>query len=621
MPVPFDQLFPSQKRIVCHSARALLVLAGPGTGKTEVLTHRIAYLINKLGASPDEILAVTFSRKAANEMSERLKNSTDVDNSKIRISTLHAESLRILHIMDQAQKFLASDNEVLILMQDAIDDIGMSYILRCRECVFWVRLRKAENKLPHEIPEQDKNNSIFKQVYNRYEEILDYNQAGDLDGLVMNVLRCSYKDKGYNNFPNIKYLLVDEYQDINEAEHQLIQLLARNALQVFVVGDDDQSIYGWRGADPSIIRGFKSDFKDGQVEILQESARCTDHIIQGARAIVSRDPGYLPKPLRSARGEGNPIHILSSGSESGEAYWIANWIGQQIFKNGCSPKQIVIIGKRPDLAEPVVEHLRRRRINTIYWRSKGLFSDDSIREILAYLRLIIDRSDNLALRTCLESRSGWGIGKKGINRLRRTAEAEDRSFWYVMRNAARYPDLSRWRSTFESFTKRIENLVDRSENLEIVKVIDLIARGLRTHRLRNVEKFQMFVSSLPSELSLVDFIQEIHKNRGLDIAGGAPEPEEEIDAVSIMSMHSAKGLTYDIVFILGMEEGSIPDPRQDEGEQRRLLYVAMTRARKELFLCYAKRRIGPPAKGFSFFNPSRFINEIPVQHRDYINNT
>jgi len=208
----------------------------------------------------------------------------------------------------------------------------------------------------------------------------------------------------------------------------------------------------------------------------------------------------------------------------------------------------------------------------------------------------------------------------GINQLRRVAEAADISMLDLMRSAYRHPDLARWHSSCEGFTQRVEQLAHRSANLKLIEVIDVIAKSVGTHRLRSVERLKKFVGGLPSDLSVADFIDKVHKNRGLDLAGGAPEPEEEIDAVSIMSMHSAKGLTYDVVFILGMERGSFPDPRQDEAEQRRLMYVAMTRARNQLFLCYAKRRKGPPAKGFSFYKPSRFLADIPSQHRDLVKN-
>ena len=185
--------------------------------------------------------------------------------------------------------------------------------------------------------------------------------------------------------------------------------------------------------------------------------------------------------------------------------------------------------------------------------------DDTVKEILAYLRILIDRSDNLALRTCIESRTGWGIGRVGISMLRHIAEAKNMPIWDLMTRVNRYSDLARWCSYFEAFTHRVEEIASQSASLELVDVIDVIARSLGVHRLRSVERLKGFVSSLPSGLSAGDFIEEVHKNRSLDLAGGTSEPEEDTDAISVMSMHSAKGLTYDIVFIVGMEAGSFPD--------------------------------------------------------------
>jgi len=623
MSVSFEGLYAGQKEAVCHSADKVLVLAGPGTGKTEVLTHRIFYLIKQLGASPREILAITFSRKAASEMRQRISGFAGIDTSEVRMSTLHAESLRMLHAIGQAPRFIVSESEARMLVQDAIDDENLSSVFkRVKECERWIKLRKAENKLPNDIVDQNPRNRLLTRIYGRYEELLRWNNAADLDGFVIKVSRILRTDSNAEaSAITVRYLLIDEYQDINEGEYQLIKLLSRRCSKLFVVGDDDQSIYGWRGADPFIIRRFQTDFEDSQIVTLQDSARCTDHILRGAHAIVSKVPGYLSKNLRSARGTGSPIHILCSSSETREAYWIANRTRDWISEGSFTPRQMAVICKRLDLAEPVVARLQRMGIRSTYWRSRGFFSDKVVQEILAYLRILVDCRDNLALRTCLESRTGWGIGRVGINQLRRAAEAANTSLWDMMKSAQGHLGLARWATSFERFTRMLERLAVRSADLNLIEVIDLVARTMRAHRLRSVEILKNWAGRFPSDHSVNEFIEEVQRNRGLDLAGGAPEPEEDTDAVSIMSMHAAKGLTYEIVFVIGMEHGSFPDPKHDEAEQRRLMYVAMTRARKELFLCYAKRRIGPPARGFSFYRASNLLGDIPREHRDTIDNT
>jgi DNA helicase-2/ATP-dependent DNA helicase PcrA len=598
----------------------LLVLAGPGTGKTEVLTHRIAYLVNNKNVCPEKILAITFSRKAASEMTERLKNFNGFEKNQPQISTLHAEALRILSGMWSNNMFLLDDDETWLLIMDAAEDIGLN--LRARELRNLERaigLQKANNRLPNEILCINKQTRTLKKLYERYEELLNFNRAIDLDGLISKTVRVLHLS-GFGYKPKIRHVLVDEYQDINQAEFEFIQILAKNVDSLFVVGDDDQSIYGWRGADPNIIRRYQQDFQGAKVEILEESHRCTENILKGAQAIVSKDPNYQHKPLRSVKGEGSPIHILVSKSWTAEAIWIANWIRDSLSKDLYKPSKIAILCKTLKLADFLAEQLRIAGIDYVYWRSGGLFTQDVVRDILAHIRLIIDKEDNLALRRCMRTATGQGIGKTGISKIRRIAEKHLCSLWEVLINSDKYIEIQRWRRHIKRFVTKIQELENKSSKLKLNETIHLIAKEIGASKKDGVDKLEGFAKSLPIDTSLEDFLAEVNKNRGLDLAGGVPEPEEEKDAVTIMSMHSAKGLTYDVVFLLGMEEGIFPDSTQDINEQRRLCYVAMTRARKELFLCCSKARKGPPAKGLTFYNPSSFLYAIPKDHREVITN-
>jgi len=621
MSVPFDQLDAKQKQVVRYKGGPLLVLAGPGTGKTEVLTHRIAYLITHMNEQPKEILAVTFSRKATNEMAERLKEFKGLEEAQPRVSTLHAESLRILDGLGRSRKFLVADDEATLLMRDASEDLGLDIGARERkELEKKVKLLKANNKIPDEIFEGSSQDRVLKAFYDRYEQLLAFNRAIDLDGLILKVVRilsCDDSSSGsYQLQP--RHLLVDEYQDINQVMYNLIQILARNIETLFVVGDDDQSIYSWRGADPTIIRNFHQDFQSAQIQILEKSHRCPEHILKGAQAIVSKDLNYVPKPFSSSKGEGSPIHILLSRSYTREALWITKWINDHLSKNFVKPKDIVIICKDLKLADLLMEQLRIARINATRWRSGGLFTDRAFREILAYLRIFVARDDNLALRRCMKGPTGKGIGDVGVCRLRRIAERYQCSLWEVMMNVNRYRQLKIWREKFRRFAGRIQELHERSTKLKLYETIDLIAKEIGASKLNSVDKLKTFAASFPEEMDLASFLQEVNKNRGIDLAGGGPEPEEKRDAVALMSMHSAKGLNYDVVFLLGMDEGILPDRYQDMNEQRRLCYVAMTRARKELFLCHARLRKGPAARGWGIYVPSRFLREIPKEHREII---
>ncbi len=624
MTIPYDQLNDSQRRAVANPAPRLLVSAGPGTGKTEVLAHRIVYMINHWNVLPQEILAVTFSRKAAQEMRERVADLIGEVSKDVRISTLHSESLRMLSGMGAASRFFVSDYEARMLMQDALEDCGLSTSLRVGTCQTWVGLRKAENILPDEVAVSptDKDTSDLKRAYGRYEVLLTFNRASDLNGLVTKVLRLLPKLKHEEDPTSyIKALLVDEFQDINEGERQLIHALSRHAEKLFVVGDDDQSIYSWRGANPEIIRNFAADFR-GQVDFLQESNRCTDHILQAAKAIVAEATGYIPKSLRSARGPGNPVQVLSSSSENAEAYWIANEISKRVSNHEWSLKDIVIICKALNLAKPLLDRFRREGLPAVLWTSRGIVYDEAVINIITHLRVLHDLGDNLALRSCIENASASGIGRKGLTELRRTAESTHESLWVTMRDVDKHPKLSRWATPFKSFNQKIDRLVKQTNGLNLLDTIDNVARHLGTRKRQSVEELMKVCSNFGIDRSISEFIEEIRTNRSLDLAGGASEPTvESPESIAVMSMHSSKGLGFRVVMILGMDNGILPDYSRDLDEQRRLTYVAMSRAKDSLYLCHSRRRTGRPARQFAFNPPSNFISDIPLEHRTTINNT
>jgi len=615
LPVPFDKLYPKQKKVIQHKAGPLLVLAGPGTGKTEVLTHRIAYLVNKHNINPKTILAITFSRKAAKEMAERLMDFEGFEENKPRISTIHAEALHLLSGLWDDKLFLLDNNETKWLIMDAARDIGLNLGAReLKKLENEIAICKAKNLLPNEIPCINTRTNWLINLYKRYEELLSFNRAIDLNGLVMKTVRLLSSG---DFVTKLEHICVDEYQDINESEFKFIQILAKNVTSLFVVGDDDQSIYGWRGANPNIIRRFSKDFPNGK-EVLEESHRCTDHILQGAQAIVSKDPQYQPKPLYSVKGSGLPIRVLISKSWTVEALWIADWIQNSISKGLYEPQKIAILCKALKLADFLAEQLRINKLDYVYWRPSGLFTLDVIRDILAHVRLLVDKEDNFALRRCIRTATGRGLGETATYAIRKIAEKFSCSFWDSMVNANKHSKLQRWHNHINRFVSIVNELEEKSLDLELDKTLHLIAKEIGATNKRGVSKLEDFAKTLEPDTGLKELLSKVNKNRGLDLAGGTAEPEEEKPAVQIMSMHAAKGLTFDVVFILGMDEDIFPDSHQDLNEQRRLCYVAMTRAKKELFLCCAQARKGPPARGLSFYCPSRFVNDIPKKHKAYV---
>lgn len=613
MSIPFEQLNAKQKKVIETKNETLLILAGPGTGKTEVLTHRILHLVSA-GVDLQRILAVTFSRKAANEMAERLCKSLEVEKDLINVSTLHSEALRLLTTIGHERKFLLGNDETRQIIKDAAEDVGYDEgWIAMRSLESSIRLSKAQNKLPSEVEDGD-----FKQAYKRYEKLLEFNKAIDLDGLVMRIVRILSQNPEHCSNSDQLHLLVDEYQDVNQTEYQFIQLLAENAESLFVVGDDDQSIYGWRGADPNIIRSFENNFPECNVEILEESHRCSGNILEGAYAIVSKDPDCIKKPLYSSKGYGFPIVVLFSKSWIVESFWIVNWLKKYLSKDSIKPSDVAILVKTLNLAEFLADQLRIAKIPAVYWRSGGFLSDKNVLDILAHMRLIADKEDNLALRRCSKTITGYGIGSSAEKELRYLAERNKCSLWDIMKRFKTFHKLRRWQIPIENFVTKVNDLEEKISESELDIIVNLIAKRMKTDKLSPVKKLRNFSKTLQENADLDDFLTELHRNRGLDLAGGGPEPETEEDAIAIMSMHSAKGLGFKVVFILGMDFGLIPNPYQDINEQRRLFYVAMTRAKDQLFLCHSKLRKGPAAKGHSFYKASQFLFQIPAKNKKII---
>ena len=491
-----------------------------------MLTHRIIYLINHENVLPQEILAVTFSRNAAQGMKGRVADAIGDVAEDVRISTLHSESLRTLGAMNASPRFFVSDDEARMLMQDAIDDCGFSSAIRTKDCQIWVALQKGENRLPTEIVANlSRDSTNFKQVYARYEELLRINRASDFGGLVIHVLRrLSGLPTQVDPTSYVKHLLVDEFQDINAAEVELIRHISQHATSLFTVGDDDQSIYSFRGASPIFIRNFVADFA-GQTDILQESNRCTDHILQGAKGIVSRASGYIPKSLKSAKGQGNKVQLLMSSSEKREAFWISKTIKAKISTGEWNVDKIAILCKSLEIAKPVLDQLHNDGMQTSPWTSRGDVNDEAVTNIMAHLRFLIDPHDNLALRSLIEKRALSGIGRKGITELRHLAESENRSLWDTVVSSSNHVKLRRWSTNLHNVEQELSRLTAQTAGLDATRMIDKIARHLNVSQRKTVQTLMQIATNFTDQNAVSDFVNEIQRNRSLDLAGGVLQPK------------------------------------------------------------------------------------------------
>lgn len=621
--ISFDELNPKQKRLVEHEGSPLLILAGPGTGKTLMLAFHIQHLINRRSVAPRAILAATFTTEATGKMKKTLQQYEMIESSAYpRISTLHSEARRILSknfdkIGLPADFFVIDTDESMTLIKDAVEDLGLME-------------RRSIKKLKREIDRMKEDNVHFceasvekelKKIYEHYERLLLYNRASDYSGLIMKAARLLSQNRELlaEYRQRNQHLLVDEYQDMNKAQYDLICLLAGNVDNLFVVGDDDQSIYGWRGADPSIIINFPKNFKGGKISSdVDQCWRCTEHILQGALGLVSHNRNRCHKTLHSKCGEGSLINVLHSPSEESEAKAIAEWIVKKCSNGSFRLRDIAIFYPRQGIPNKMIEELKSRGVEVECRGGGGIFRDNDIRKILAHMRILDNPNDNLALRKCLDSPTGRGIGEEGKRSLRHIAQHARQPLWDIVTRAYSYKKLEKWQKPFGRFAKQINKLREKSKELKIDELVRLLADKIGATS-NKVDELKNLAKLLPEGSNLQDFLRMI-RDRRLDATEGGAGGGDEKDTIKILTMHSAKGLEFKVVFLLGMENDIFPNPKYSTEkqieEQRRSCYVAMTRARVELFMCHVTRRKGPPIRAPIRLDggPSPFISEIPRKH-------
>lgn len=602
-----------QKDIMVESVgKPTVVLAGPGTGKTEVLAYKILYLLRKNLASKGEIIGVTFTTKAADQMRNRLTELGLPSEEHPLICTLHSLSMRLLKDrggeIDVPEEFLIADGyEASLALNDAIIDINPKVKKKIKEYSKRILLLKADRKRPSDIPD-----GLFKKIYTRYQKLLLFHSALDFQDLILEACRLleTHDEVKRAYQKRSKNLLVDEFQDINRAEYFLIKLLANTGAGLFVVGDDKQSIYGWRGGDPKIILGFTSDFVGAIQKPMTICFRCPDKVIEGADAFIGRKPSLEPQQKDSEL-----IKVLDSKSDVQEAKHICKWIKGAIKNNRYLANDIAILYRGEDIADKVAERLAEANIPIIRPSPEETMH---MREFIACLRLIVDRRDSLALRVCLTSRLAKGIGDKAIKNMRDYAEANRCSLWDAVMFAQSSKSFKRWHKSIKAFNRLFEDLSATASKEKINKLLYDVAKCFGYEREPRIVEMIKKSQQIPNDWSLYDFIREIRGLKGEKSADSRKSGEGEVDAVLFITMHSVKSLERKVIFVLGMEKGSFPQPDRDLEEQRRLCYVAMTRAEEQLFLCYSKKREGKTSQGYKFYDKSPFIFAIPASYREFI---
>ena len=628
---PNLKLNPAQNEAVTHGNGPLLVVAGAGSGKTRVLTSRIAYLINEKGISPFEILAITFTNKAAEEMRHRVVELVGSVAHKMWVSTFHSACVRILRQaadeIGSSQNFTIYDQgDASRLMGHVIKDLNFDLKrFPPRALLSKISALKNEGINPNDYLDSSENpyDQKVSEIFVEYQARLKRASAMDFDDLLLNTVILFRKNKSIleqwqNRF---KHVLVDEYQDTNLIQNELVSLLAAEHRNICVVGDSDQSIYQFRGADVRNILNFEKVFPDATVIVLDQNYRSTQTILDAANEVISRNSGRQPKDLWTEEGNGESIVLYQASNEDDEANWVAEKIISYNRAGYSGLSDIAIFYRTNAQSRAVEEQLNRLGVTYRVVGGTRFYDRREVRDALAYLRLAVNPLDEVALRRVINVPKR-GVGDTSLGKIEVWAEKNQIDLFLALFEASKAGVSGKALKGIESFL----NLLEESQSRLDLGPADIIEfsleksgyiTGLEEERTIEAEGRLENLSELVGAASEFSDISEFLERVGL-VADTDEIPNEASDLgdgeVLLMTLHAAKGLEFPVVFLLGMEEGIFPhvralgDPDQME-EERRLAYVGITRARKVLHLCNAWSRM---LHGQTQYNPpSRFLDDIP----------
>jgi len=623
-----DKLNPAQKEAVLHTEGPCLVIAGAGSGKTKVLTTRIARLIES-GVNPYQILAITFTNKAAKEMRDRL--NVLVPNNGAFVGTFHSFGLRVIREnflklgLDRNFTIIDSD-DVLSIIKKILKEKGIDS-KECAPSYIRNRISFIKNEMMNE-KEIDKfltsdAEKIAAEVYKEYKKRLKQNNSVDFDDLLSLPVELFQNNKETLEHyqEKFKYILIDEYQDTNEVQYKMTKILAKKYQNIFVVGDPDQSIYMFRGANFRNILNFEKDYHNTKVIPLEENYRSTKMILDAANSVIKNNKERKEKDLRSNNGVGVKVKYLRSYDEKHEITLVVEQI-KELLTNGYQKKDIAVFYRTNAQARVVEEQFLKSNIPYKVVGSYYFYSRKEIKDLICYLRLILNPHDEISLRRVINVPKRK-IGASTIANIENNAKEQGISLFDAINSGKEL-----------EFKNLIQNLQKESESLSLTELIDVVLEktGIKSElehdpsldselRLDNLMEFKSITATFESQtgsVNLGDFLEEI------SLIADISEHKNLDDVVTLMTIHSAKGLEFDVVFLVGMEEGIFPHAnalieRDGIEEERRLCYVGITRARKELYLTNAKRRM---LYGRDSSNPpSRFIEEIDNDLLEMTNNS
>lgn len=639
-----DTLNPAQREAVEKTEGPVLILAGAGSGKTRVLTTRIAHLIEDKGVQASNILAITFTNKAANEMRERVEETLGSDTKDMWISTFHSCCVRILrkdiNRIGYNRSFVIYDSsDQVTLVKDCLKELNLSDKVFEPKVVISI-ISGAKDKLYN--PKQfkamnlsDNRMSKIADIYALYQDRLKRNSALDFDDLIYKTVEVLKEDKEVLDFyrSRFKYIMVDEYQDTSKAQYELIKLLAREHQNICVVGDDDQSIYGWRGADIRNILEFEKDYDDVHVVKLEQNYRSTQVILDAANTVISNNIERKRKSLWSEKKEGDLIKIQLCENEIDEADFVSDMIAKIRREQNRSYKDFAILYRANAQARPIEDALNRSQTPYNIYGGTKFYERKEIKDLVAYLRIIQNPQDDISLKRVINV-PRRGIGLRTIEKIEDRASLKQESIYSVLIDIETNSDIStKARNSISGFVDIIGTLRTIKEVYPVSKLIEKVLETTgyldELSKDKN-EEAQDRIDNLKEFISIALEFEQNSEEQDLQsfLTGVALTSEtssdEENDKVSLMTIHTSKGLEFPVVFLIGMEEGLFPISRairsmkdSDIEEERRLCYVGITRAKDTLYMNLTKKRTL-----YGKTNPSiasRFMEELPKECIEKLN--
>ena len=643
-----------QELAVYHTDGPLLILAGAGSGKTRVLTHRVAYLINEKGVEPYQIMAITFTNKAADEMRERIDKLVGFGADQVWVSTFHSACVKILRrFADQVgykNDFTIYDaDDQKKVMRDIIKMMNLDTKMFKEKGVV-AKISDFKNKLMtvsdvRDIATHDFKERTISQIYEEYQRILKKSNAMDFDDLIMKTVELFQKHPEVLEMyqERLKYIMVDEYQDTNMAQFKFVQLLASKYQNICVVGDDDQSIYKFRGADIGNILSFENHFENARVVKLEQNYRSTKNILDAANAVIKNNESRKDKTLWCDEDRGEKIEVYQAEDGFAEAEMVADTIKEEVDNGRADYNDYAILYRTNAQSRALEEKLMMKNIPYKIIGGQNFYQRREIKDILAYLRIIANPTDDLSVERVINVPKR-GIGQTTVDKVKAYAREHDINLYEAFLKASEVPGINAGTATkIKGFTDMIEELSDMlgpsselpvegedlpSSPYSIKDVVDklieltgyvaeLVAEETdeADGRIENIDELVSKVAEYEENAeqpNLGEFLEEVSLVSDIDTL------DENSSYVVMMTVHSAKGLEYPHIFLCGMEDGLFPsymtimsEDDEELEEERRLAYVAITRAMKKLTVSYAKRRM---IRGETQYNMiSRFVKEIPTK--------